>query len=572
MDGKDVFVLLPTGTGKSICFQLPAVFDPIGVTVVVSPLLSLIQNQLVHLAAYNIKSASFNSTLKHAERKSIVSDLLSSQPTIRMLYVTAEMLGTTEFFGIISKMIANGTFKRLVVDEAHCISEWGSDFRPDYGRLGRYKEVFPTLQVCAFTATATKTVKKDILAKLGLNQVVTHTGSFNRQNITYFVRFKETVSNANCSKWRNISNASDYEYMLNAVDEQFQIGNEIGIIYCHSRNECDELAKILNEAFSSLGGASKVASYHAGLKAEEREKTQLSWLKGESLKLIVATVSFGMGVDNAGVRFVFHNTMPKSMESFYQESGRAGRDGRDAISILFYSKDEASKMKFLIQKELSELVQKQPYKSNSLGLSNSFQTKTESFNAMMLYCTESKCKRQLVCEYFGEHISPLSDCCKRCDYCKSPELVSKQIANYFSIPLPFFSRRETFSKASDYKYMKQREPIEGHDIGFCSAAKKIKEDYRHNSDYLFGRPSLNDLNLEKAKNKNLSDNFRVLSPEQVQKCVGLDNVYREKCLEKLLKFLSSTNCAIEKEHSIFLDSSSVIIYKSKMAQAFRELK
>ena len=212
--------MLPTGTGKSLCFQLPAIYADFGVTLVVSPLLSLIQNQLVHLKAFGIPSGSFNSTMKKEERKAVFLDLQQPKPLIRVLYVTAEMLATPEFFQIASKMLANKTLSRLIVDEAHCISQWGTDFRPDYGKLGKYKEQFPDLQICAFTATATKGVKKDILAQLKLNDVVFHKGSFNRTNISYTVEYKK-------------ENASGFACILAAVREQIRRGNKCGIVYSY---------------------------------------------------------------------------------------------------------------------------------------------------------------------------------------------------------------------------------------------------------------------------------------------------------------------------------------------------
>ena len=544
-----------------------------------------------------------------------------------MLYVTAEMLGTGDFYDLVERMITNCTLKRIIVDEAHCISEWGSDFRPDYGRIGRYKESFPQLQFCAFTATATKRVKSDILAKLALSSVSIHTGSFNRKNIVYHVRYKdEVVGNDLNDKWKNVKNASNYAHVLKAIEEQLEVGNKIGIIYCHSRNECDELATVLN-SLSPLLNFPPSSPYHAGLGHKEREKIQLAWLNGEELKIIVATISFGMGVDNPGVRFVFHNTMPKSMESFYQESGRAGRDGNLATSILFYSKQEASKLKFLVQKEISShLTRTQQFGGFVKQLQGDLCTKTESFDAMMLYCRENRCKRQMICEYFGEFISPSSECKKGCDYCLNPSQTCQRIVNYFSYSLPFFSKPESHlqgevGSGSEFTSFKSSQEIIRDKKGvektgllgkcsegkraisellsefpgnnrqklkpssllngatksngtvsvneFCTASARMKEDQLGRSGLHFN----DSIPIHKVTQA-LDDKFRkgldvrVLFPDQIHKCYGLDNLYREKCLDLLIG--KNAIDAIQKEYSIFKESTSAIIYKTKMAKAMKE--
>lgn len=391
LSGRDVLVLLPTGSGKSLCYQLPAVHSATGVTVVVSPLLALIENQIQALVKLGIAASSLNSNTPAATKRALLADLEGADPKCRLLFVTAEMMATEAMFSLIQRALRRGTMRRLIVDEAHCISEWGHGFRPDYRRLGRYKQAFPTLQICAFTATATKVVKVDIQRQLCLSSPAVHESSFNRANIRYRV----------ISKFTEFSH-DDCTVLLSEVRRLADRGWCCGIIYCHSRADCDRIAEKIN-AESCLP---KAAAYHAGIATSKRTQFQSEWLSGR-IQVIVATISFGMGVDHPNVRFVLHHTISRSLEAFYQESGRAGRDGSNSVSILLVCPDDQRKVVFLLRSD----AEKSPAEGKALEKS------MHSFEALVDYCSGKVCRRAALCGYFGERLGE-DACAGTCDVCE----------------------------------------------------------------------------------------------------------------------------------------------------------
>ncbi|AKB34488.1 ATP-dependent DNA helicase RecQ [Methanosarcina siciliae HI350] len=376
LDRKDVFVLMPTGGGKSICYQLPALLLE-GVTVVVSPLISLMKDQVDGLEANGIAAACLNSTQSAREIRDVKTAFLDNR--LKILYIAPERLmmpGTIAF-------LKKGKVSLFAIDEAHCISEWGHDFRPEYRKLKLLRDPktgFPDVPVIALTATATGRVRKDIIVQLGLDldsEKGPYVASFNRSNLYYEVRPKKDT----------FSEITDY---------LLRHRGEAGIIYCQSRNNVETLTKKLNLAgFRAL-------PYHAGLSDSERARNQEMFIK-DDVDIIVATIAFGMGIDKSNVRFVIHYDLPRNLESYYQETGRGGRDGSPCECILFFSRGDRFKIEYFIAQKTNE-------KEKDISL--------VQLRQMVAYCEGNKCRRQSLLEYFGEELSAP---CGNCDTCLKPK-------------------------------------------------------------------------------------------------------------------------------------------------------
>ncbi|XP_049851512.1 uncharacterized protein LOC126326125 [Schistocerca gregaria] len=391
LGGHDCFVLMPTGGGKSLGFQIPALLFS-GVTLVVSPLIALMQNQVKALRERGVAAEMMNHTLSSAERERVLKDMRRPQPNTKLLYITPELVQTKNFFDTLRGMYARGVLSAVVVDEAHAVSAWGHDFRPAYEKLGVLKEKFPMLPVMACTATATERVQLDVVCTLKLEKnCQKFLASFNRPNIWYEVRYKSALQDV-------------FEDLRAAIASQVERGEPCGIVYCHKRAECDQLARRLQE--SGL----RVAAYHAGMRDKERESTLCEWISGRH-HIVVATIAFGMGIDNARVRFVLHYSMPKSLEDFYQESGRAGRDGGPSKSILYYSREDRDLRQYLIKKEAKQRAGSH---------------RQLAFSKLVEYCERPVCRRRMLLSYFGESVS--SDLCGlNCDCCSNPEAVRRSM-------------------------------------------------------------------------------------------------------------------------------------------------
>src|SRR6184192_3860954 len=367
--GRDMFALLPTGGGKSLCFQLPALLRD-GLTIVVSPLISLMKDQVDALQTSGIAATFLNSSLDRAEAVERLRKL--NRRECRLLYVAPERLMLDGFL----ERALNWNIVQIAIDEAHCISEWGHDFRPEYRELKKLREHFPDVPVMALTATATERVGADIVKELKLRDPRCYMASFNRPNLSY----------------RVVPKSSPYEQLLAFIRSR---PNDSGIVYCASRKSTESLARNLNED----GIAAK--PYHAGLTTAERTKHQDAFLR-DDVRVITATIAFGMGINKPNVRFVVHYDLPKNLESYYQETGRAGRDGLPSECILlFRPSDVAKQLHFIDEKSEKEA-----------------RIARAQLQQMVHYAETRECRRGVLLEYFGEKFLPQS--CDSCDNCLQP--------------------------------------------------------------------------------------------------------------------------------------------------------
>ncbi|CAM6100420.1 unnamed protein product [Calypogeia fissa] len=397
LSGKDVFVLMPTGGGKSLTYQLPAVCSP-GVTLVVSPLVSLIMDQIMHLSEANIPAAYLSASLDWQEQQRILRELNKGQCEFKLLYVTPEKIAKSDSLcRHLENLYRRELLARIVIDEAHCVSQWGHDFRPDYQNLGVLKQRFPSVPLMALTATATMSVKEDVVQALGLQKCVIFRQTFNRPNLRYSVipKTKKVVE--------------DIDKFIKEYHRR-----ESGIIYCLSRNDCEKVCERLRE----LGH--KVAYYHGSMDPEERNFVQRQWSKDE-VHLICATVAFGMGINKPDVRFVIHHSCPKSIEGYHQESGRAGRDNLPASCILYYNYGDYIRMKHMLTQGAAEqntAGYSMNWQSNNSNATTHLTTNLENLLRMVSYCeNDVDCRRTLQLAHFGELSFNASHCKGTCDNC-----------------------------------------------------------------------------------------------------------------------------------------------------------
>lgn len=371
LNHKDTLVIMPTGGGKSLCYQIPALILP-GVTIVVSPLISLMQDQVAALNASGIQAVFMNSTLDYKTYLDNIQKIKEEETKI--IYVSPEGLSTSRFREIFSEN--NIEISCITVDEAHCVSQWGHDFRLDYLEIGSFRNYFPQASMIALTATATDQVRKDIIKNLQMKNPEVFISSFNRPNIFLEVQNKR-------------------DPLTQVITYITKHHGESGIIYCNSRRQVDQLTDTLD----NLGYS--VLNYHAGLSDEIRSQNQEKFVKDE-IQIMVATIAFGMGIDKPNVRYVINYDLPKSMEEYYQEIGRAGRDGLPSSALLLYSPGDISKIRFFFNDVAN------PQQSEAL------------LQKMISYATSRECRRQNLLSYFSENFTPPEgkeeqDCC--CDIC-----------------------------------------------------------------------------------------------------------------------------------------------------------
>lgn len=369
LNHSDSLILMPTGGGKSLCYQIPAIMTD-GLTVVISPLISLMKDQVDGLKANGIGAAYINSTLPRGEIFSILNKVQYGE--IKLLYVAPERLLRPEFIERLQQL----PLALIAVDEAHCVSNWGHDFRPEYARLGILKQYFPNTPVMALTATADKATRNDIWQQLQLKNPLVQISSFDRPNIRYTLEEK----------------FHPLQQVIKYLKEQ---ENNSGIIYCTSRKRVDEVsAQLLSHGFSAAG-------YHAGMDQQVRQQTQEDFSR-DDVQIIVATVAFGMGINKPNVRFVIHYDIPKNIESYYQETGRAGRDGLPAEALMLFDPSDIPRVKRFFENIEDEHRRR---------------VEEQRFAAMAAFAEAQTCRRQVLLNYFGEYNQTK---CNNCDICLDP--------------------------------------------------------------------------------------------------------------------------------------------------------
>lgn len=368
LSGRDVLAVLATGGGKSLCYQVPALVGD-GVVLVISPLIALMKDQVDDLQGLGIGAEALNSSGSYAATRRILSEL--KEGLIQILYVSPEKAVGEDFIDLMASLPVT----LIAVDEAHCISMWGHQFRPEYRSLAVLKERFPGVPMVALTATATPDVRDDIARQLNLSKPSVYVGSFNRENLRYVVVGKEEDA---------------YERLRAYLRGR---RGDAGIVYVATRDGAETLAARLRAS------GIPALPYHAGMTAAARRETQDRFIGGK-VPVVCATSAFGMGIDKPDVRFVVHYDMPKTLEAYYQESGRAGRDGKESDCILYYSDEDARRLRSFIDRDLASEFQREVARSK--------------LQSMVDYCTTTECRRKMLLGYFGERIE---EPCSGCDAC-----------------------------------------------------------------------------------------------------------------------------------------------------------
>ncbi|XP_071950712.1 ATP-dependent DNA helicase Q1-like [Antedon mediterranea] len=410
---EDCFLVMPTGGGKSLCFQIPALIS-VGITLVISPLVSLMEDQVMALEALEVPVACLTASSTTEEIKWVHRQMTSGKPDIKLLYVTPEKLAKSKrFMAALEKLHKAKCLARIAIDEVHCCSIWGHDFRPGYKFLGILRRQFPGVPILGLTATATPAVLSDVKKILQVENATVFKSSFNRPNLYYEVQPKPNKENC-------------IPEIVCLINTRFK--EKSGIIYCFSCYECEQLAEGLSKA------GVKALPYHGQLDSHLRKHVHQKWQQ-DRIKVVVATIAFGMGIDKPNVAFVIHHSMSKSMENYYQESGRAGRDGQPASCILFYSFADIIRQSTMVF-------------TDQTGLEKLFQ--------MVTYCLgASKCRRKLIAQYFAE-TRDNSECKSQCDICSNQSLASTQenVVNYLTDILGIIEKaNKKDSQVTAYKLM-----------------------------------------------------------------------------------------------------------------------
>jgi ATP-dependent DNA helicase RecQ len=410
LKGRDVLALMPTGGGKSLCYQLPALMQR-GVSLVISPLIALMQDQVRQLQDNGIAATFVNSSLESAEIAARLSGLVRGD--YKLVYLAPERLVLREFLeGPLTRLSEGPGINAFVVDEAHCVSEWGHDFRPEYRQLSALRRRHPLIPILAFTATATPRVRTDIIAQLALRDPAVHLTSFNRPNLFYRVRPKSKRS-------------------FSELLAQARTGGA-GIVYCLSRRRVDELAAQLQSH------GIRALPYHAGLEAKTRRDNQEAFIR-DDVQVIVATIAFGMGINKPDVRWVIHYDLPKSLESYYQESGRAGRDGDPARCTLYFGASDIRTAEFLIQQKVDQ--------NTGAPLENEQRIARQQLRQVLNYAESTECRRAIQLHYFDERFAGPCGACDNCCETRAVQDSSVEARQFLSCVARLAQRGERFGSA-----------------------------------------------------------------------------------------------------------------------------
>uniref|UniRef100_A0A2N9I5F3 ATP-dependent DNA helicase n=1 Tax=Fagus sylvatica TaxID=28930 RepID=A0A2N9I5F3_FAGSY len=496
LSGRDCFCLMPTGGGKSMCYQIPALAKP-GIVLVVCPLIALMENQVMALKEKGVGAEYLSSTQTSAIKNKIHEDIDSGKPSLRLLYVTPELISTAGFMSKLTKIYTRGLLNLIAIDEAHCISSWGHDFRPSYRKLSSLRSRLPDVPILALTATAVPKVQQDVIESLCLQNPLVLKSSFNRPNIYY----------------EGIRYSSNKDLLGDAYADLSDLlkssGDVCAIVYCLERTACDDLSAHLSKSGISC----------AGLNNKVRTSVLDNWISSK-IQVVVATVAFGYdrllnstGIDRKDVRIVCHFNIPKSMEAFYQESGRAGRDQLPSRSLLYYGMDDRKRMEFI----LSNAGNKLQSLSSQEGLPKKSLT---DFTQMVEYCEGSGCRRKKILESFGEQV-PASLCRKSCDACKHPNLVSKYLEE-----LTTTCQQKSFSRI----FMSSSSDVIGED--------QLSEFWNHDDDNASG----SDEDISDSDGKSLSFLGRVNKLDKN----GISEALRESSKQRLLNALRQAQQRLDK--------------------------
>ncbi|MBW4541320.1 MAG: DNA helicase RecQ [Myxacorys chilensis ATA2-1-KO14] len=408
LDNRDQLVVMPTGGGKSLCFQLPALLKP-GLMIVVSPLIALMQDQVELLRDNGIAATFLNSSLSAEERRSRGRAVMEGR--IKLLYVAPERLLSEDFTNAVLPHIRDRVgISSITIDEAHCVSEWGHDFRPEYRQLSCLRSQYPAVPIMALTATATERVREDIIKQLQLRDPTVLVSSFNRPNLYYEVRPKGKTA---------------YQELVKQIKET----PGAGIVYCLSRKKVDELAaKLKQDGIAAL-------PYHAGLNAETRTENQTQFIR-DNVRVIVATIAFGMGINKPDVRFVIHYDLPRNIEGYYQESGRAGRDSEPSQCTLFFSTADIRTIEFLISQKVNP--------ATGEALEEEQRIATQQLRRVINYAEATECRRTIQLSYFGEEFPGNCETCDNCRYPKPLEDWTIEAQKFLSCVARFAQKNQHF--------------------------------------------------------------------------------------------------------------------------------
>uniref|UniRef100_A0A0X3NL49 DNA 3'-5' helicase n=1 Tax=Schistocephalus solidus TaxID=70667 RepID=A0A0X3NL49_SCHSO len=591
----NVFIAMPTGAGKSLCYQLPAVIRN-GTSIVISPLLALIADQLAHLSSLKIPAATINSKLTAKERSDVIKRLLKRSdslehfvlPPLKLLYVTPEQCETESFRSLVRKMTERNLVDYLFVDEAHCVSEWGHDFRPAYLKIGEFRSsVLPSIPCVALTATANSRVKEDVIKCLILRptngdrknlpsnlsfQEFT-TGVF-RMNLYYDVVFADLLQRPYDEL------ASFIARCLSCTENPKSklITTGCAIVYCRTREDCETVA------FQLTSRGLRSSAYHAGLSKNERAKVQEDWSNGE-FPIVAATISFGMGVDKSNVRCVVHWTVPKSLASYYQESGRAGRDGEASFCRIYYCKQERDTVAFLVGQQAEKACKKKK-EHHERGV--------KDLALMINYVESVKCRHGQFAAYFGDAPPP---CVDKCDCCADPNKASQQLAAYRHIIYNAMVGRngsECDGEPLDTNLYRQapRNPGEGwedYKEDGVSMSERFEEEEKRQRANLISRELARRRQSQEAVAPKVSWmsaalNSPLIDPEN-RTVTGLTGKYRDQTLQLLiiagcskLEGVDSqekpriVDLVAKVEHKIFKTAKVAAIYRGHMARRIAQLR